>query len=464
MLGNGRSIHIVGVGGSATSGLARILSARGHRVTGSDREEGKALDSLRAAGIAAATGHGLLPLDADLVVHSAAVPASNAELTEARERGLTVCKYAHFLGDLVADRFGIAIAGTHGKTSTAGMLTSIYLAAGRDPDVLIGGLHPDLGANYRVGTDAEFIVEACEFDRSFHSLRPRAGILTNLELDHPDVYATESVLVDAFEQYLAGFAPDSFWVANGDCPGIAQLQGSSHSCRVTFGWSSESMWSVGRWEPGSCPRFEVRYQGRTEAWVTLRVPGRHSASNAIAAYALARELGLSSESIVAGLERFPGMDRRFQYQGCFRGVHVIDDYAHHPTEIDCVVQAARDSFPGARVVVAFQPHQFTRLERFRKPFVSALAAADDVVLTPVFSVRERPEDFDPRLLSDVVADVVSEGTSCRQVVSLDALLESLTNELRPDDVCLLLGAGDVIGVRTRLTDRLEGAVRTGVSA
>lgn len=467
--GPGRVIHIVGVGGSATSGLARILCARGYRVSGSDREEGGALAALRAAGIPATAGHDRrhLPPQTEVVVHSAAVPTHNEELAEARARGLTIQKYAHFLGELVADRFGIAVAGTHGKTSTAGMLTSIYLAAGRDPDVLIGGVHPDLGANYRVGGDAEFIVEACEYDRSFHAFRPRAGILTNLELDHPDIYTDDALLFEAFEQYLAGFAPDGVVVVNRDCPGVRQLRFANPSLRrVDFAWGSDATWGLEGWRPGAQPRFEVFYRGRPEASIELRVPGRHSATNALAAYALARELGLRPEAIARGLSEFPGIERRFHYHGAPGGVHVIDDYAHHPTEVECVISAARDAFPGARVIAGFQPHQYGRVQAFRARFARALATADAVFLAPVFSVRERPEDFDPQLIPQLVADIERGGTPCHRLATLEATGETLCRETQPGDVCLLLGAGDLVEVLPELELRLASAreQRPGVSA
>ena len=232
--------------------------------------------------------------DIDLVIHSAAVPVENQEIAEARRCGIPVRKYADFLGQVVGQGRALAVAGTHGKTTTAGMLTSIYLAAGRDPSVLIGGPHPDLGGNWRHGRDTEFIVEACEYDRSFHYLRPWAGIITNLELDHPDIYRSEAELLQAFERFAAGFRRGGTLFVNGDSLLLSRIGALPGVRRLTFGFGEDCHWRASCPEGQALPSFEVFRGGRSWGHLSLRVPGRHSVLNALAALALAAEAGSQS--------------------------------------------------------------------------------------------------------------------------------------------------------------------------
>ncbi len=462
----GARVHIVGIGGSATRGLACLLAARGHTVTGSDRFESPILDSLRHVGITAFGGHDAVqvPDDVDLVVSSAAVPSSNPELVRALELGATHCLYAELLGDLLEDKRGIGIAGTHGKTTTAGFLTSILLAARREPEVLLGGYHPQLGGNFYAGSGEDFIVEACEFNRSFHSLRPRCGVITCIEHDHPDIYHDEFELLEAFEQYVEGFQGGPL-LCGIDSPLVAGLaRGSFGVEMVTYGFTERADWRAVDLKLGLRPRFRACFRGIPYAEVEIALPGRHNVLNALAAVALSAELGVESRDTERGVSEFPGVDRRFQRRGDFAGVELVDDYAHHPTEVESTIEAARECFPGRRVWAVFQPHQWGRLEAYLDGFARALSSADCPVIMPVYSVREEPKDFSPGLLDGLHDRIRTRGTPAKRLGGGDELLDYLERELDDGDVCLMLGAGDIVDLSDPLASRLtaRGGLRLGL--
>ena len=451
-----RSIHIVGVGGSATSGLARLLQARGLEVSGSDWANGDQLASLRRAGVRAESRHrpSNLGPTVDLVVHSAAIPPENLELIEARRRGIPIVKFARFLGGMVSSRNGIAVAGTHGKTSTAGMLASILVAAGRDPSFLIGGEHVDLGGNWRHGTGGDFILEACEYDRSFHCLRPRAGIVTTLERDHPEVYADESAVREAFEHFINGFLPGGILVVNGDRSITRTLPAPPAGRPITFGFGDRCDWRAVALRPSSEPSFDVIHGVRRWGRVTLSVPGRHNVANALAALALAAELDVPAPDIVRGLRSFHGVRRRFQVRGEPAGVMLVDDYAHHPTEVACALRTAREVFPGRRLWAIFQAHQLGRLAAFGNQFAAALEDCDRLVRLPAYSVREARDEFPADLETRFHASLRERSSDVISFASLDEAARELPGRLAPGDVCLLLGAGDVVRLTDALLERL----------
>ncbi|MEM7262416.1 MAG: UDP-N-acetylmuramate--L-alanine ligase, partial [Planctomycetota bacterium] len=426
-LGDSRTIHIVGVGGSATSGLAQLLHARGHRVSGSDRSESIALENLRALGILAYGSHAAshVPETVDLVVSSAAVPTENPEIVRALELGAVHRLYADVLGEVISDKCGVAVAGTHGKTSTAGFLTSILVAADRDPEILIGGHHPTLGGNCRAGRGAEFVVEACEFNRSFLALRPECGILTCVEHDHPDIYADEIELLETFQRYVEQVGPGPL-LCGIDSPLVAGLARGSFDARVsTFGLTEHAEWRAENVVFADRPRFEVTRRGTHFAHVEIGLPGRHNVLNALAAIALAAELGVEAKAAVMGARAFPGVDRRFQRLGEFDGVSLVDDYAHHPTEVESTIEAARDCYPGRRVWAVFQPHQWGRLNAYHDRFAHALSGADHSVILPVYSVRENPSDFSPELLAGLHAKIENHGAAVSSVGDGDRALDLL---------------------------------------
>lgn len=454
--------HIIGIGGCATSGLACILHAAGIRVSGSDRGEAASFAELRRRGITVFPDHDAahVPADTDTLVYSLAVPPTNPELCLARSRGIRTVAYPRFLGEWMAQHRGIAVAGTHGKTSTAALLGTLLVEGGADPSFLIGGTIPGLGGNWRSGAGGDFLVEACEYQRSFHNFQPDIGIITNIERDHPEIYPDDASVVAAFRQYVAGFREGGVAIVNGDSPLIQQLPSPPSGRLVRYGFGLASDWRAEVLELSARSRFLVHQRdadGRSQEWgeVTLRVPGRHNVSNALAAIAVASELGIARDAIIDSARKFEGVDRRFQRFGPYRGIDLVEDYAHHPTEVDSVIDTARDTFPERRLWALFQPHQLGRLDAFGPGFARALAAADRVALLPTYSVRESAADF-PADLLDRLASRIARDTPVHRFSSLEESVDVLPGLFDDGDVCLVMGAGDVSQVTVGLRNRLEG--------
>ena len=445
------SIHIVGVNGSATSGLAQILTARGVRVTGSDAH-GDPQARLGRAGISVEIGHRRenLPDRVGLVVHSAAVASSNPELEESRRRGVEVLKYAQFLGRLLETSFGLAVAGTHGKTSTAAMLASVWVAAGRKPTVLLGGQHRELGGNWCAGSGSEFVVEACEFDRSFLSLHPRAAIITNLELDHPDIYADLSDVQESFARFVDGMRDPGIVILGSDSRGARELRIEPSRRVVTAGLSADAEWRALPIEGGERPRFEVMTPRGSWGEFTLGVPGRHNLQNALQVIALAGMLDVPRDAVAGALEEFAGVDRRFEVRGKIGSVPWVDDFAHHPTELETTIATAREVFPERRLRVLFQPHQVGRMRRFGGGFAEALAAADRVGLFPIYSVREAEAPDAEQLLAELAETLVRCGVPVDRYDGFEAGVEAIPPSLAEDEIVLACSAGNLIEVSARL--------------
>lgn len=425
--------------------------------------------ALRAAGLVVYGCHQAqhVPPDADVVVHSLAVPPDNPEIQEAARRGITLMSYPAFLGQLFDQHTGIAVAGTHGKTSSAAMMIEVFVKADRDPTALIGGQLNSLGGNWRCGRGGEFIVEACEYRRSFLNFHPEHGLITNMERDHPEVYEDDGAVAAAFEAFLAGFRGSGMVVVNGDTRsesashGGCGLEFPAELRSVTFGSGKDCDWRAEQISAGPAPCFVARYRGLEWGTVKLQVPGPHSIANALGVLALAVELGLPRAAVVDGLGEFTGVDRRFQRRGPYEGIDLVDDYAHHPTEVRSVIQAARDAFPSRRVWALFQPHQLGRLNAFGPEFATSLAGADEVGLLPAYSVRESEGDFPADLLDVLEQRLRERSVSVHRFDSLDDSATRLSGLLERGDVCLVLGAGDVANVTPVLGDRLrqKGGVR-----
>ena len=451
------SIHIVGVNGSATSGLAQILTARGVRVTGSDAHRDPTA-RLGRAGISVEVGHRRenLPAEVGLVVHSAAVSPTNPELEESRRRGVEVLKYAQFLGRLLETSFGLAVAGTHGKTSTAAMLASVWRAAGREPTVLLGGQHPQLGGNWCAGQGEEFVVEACEFDRSFLSLHPRAAIITNLELDHPDIYADLSDVQESFARFVEGMRDPGTVVLGIDSRGARELAIEPGRAVVTAGFSNDAAWRAIPVEGGARPRFEVITPRGSWGTFTLGVPGKHNLQNALQVIALAGTLDVPREPLAEALAEFSGVDRRFEMRGSLGAVPWVDDFAHHPTELETTIATAREVYPDRQLRVLFQPHQVGRMRCFGDGFANALSRADRVGLFPVYSVREEETPDAVTLLDDLEGALRRRGVPVDRYASFASGIADLPPTLAENEIVLACSAGNLIEVSAQLVGRESG--------
>jgi UDP-N-acetylmuramate--alanine ligase len=446
--------HFIGIGGAGMSVLAHALRDQGATVSGSDLQESAALAALRARGVRVTVGHRADNADlphATRVVITAAVPADNPELLAARARGVPVIKRAAVLGQLMQGRTGVAIAGTHGKTTTTAMVAFILREAGRDPAFLVGGVLRDLGTGGHWGGGPELVVEADEYDASFWHLEPAVAVITNIEAEHLDFYGDLAGVQASFRRFAEGVQPGGTLFCCGDDPGAAALareltenwQERAFAVEI-YGTRAEYLWRAedrGRNAAGGST-FTAYHQGQPVADVALALPGAHNILNALAALAVAVRLGVDPAVAAAALGRFHGTGRRFEVKGTANDVLVVDDYAHHPTEIAATLAAARRHYPERRLVLAFQPHTYSRTQAFLPEFAATLAAADVVVVTEIYAARER----DTRGMSGqaIVAlmDAAHPGKA-QFAPDLAAATDRVRAALRPGDLLLTMGAGDI---------------------
>ena len=462
----GGLVHFMGVAGAGMISLAELFARSGLSVTGCDLQADPAARSLSSCGCEVFSGHDPIHVeDASALVITAAVSSDHPEIRRARELGIPVLKRAEALGEWVSQGQVVAIAGTHGKTTTTAMTTDILAAAGLNPTGLVGGRVLAWESNLRLGDQGLFVVEADEFDRSFHHLRPQVAVLTNLEADHLDVYGDLEGVHEAFRIFLEGVAPDGHVIACGDDHGASSLLPGLGGKVRTYGLNPGSqLRGVGARESRAGTSFEVFEDGESQGELTLRIPGDHNIRNALGAASAARSLGVDWEAIRQGLSAFRGVGRRFQLLGEADGVAVVDDYAHHPTEIRATIAAARSRFPGRRVVAIFQPHLFSRTRAFAREFGKALADADEVWVTEIYPAREDPiPGVTGVLVVQAALDAGAPGVSFHP--RLAGLPREVVPNLRPGDVCLAMGAGSIeflgedllVALRDRQEEEAEGS-------
>ncbi len=439
-------VHFVGIGGAGLSGIARIMLARGIQVSGSDAKPSATIEALRALGAECFTGHHADQVaDVDTVVVSTAVRADNPEVVEAESRGLRLLPRSAALEAVMQGRRVVAVAGTHGKTTTTSMLTVALQHCGADPSFAIGGDLNESGSNAHDGTGQLFVAEADESDGAFLVYSPFAALVTNVEADHLDNYGTEEAYRAAFVEFLDRIADDGFLVACTDDPGAADLVALAaargmHTVAVGTGPQTEVRAANLR-QVGSTSTFDVIDRGRRLGEVRLQVPGQHYVLDALAALACGLRLGFPFADLARGLGAYSGTRRRMELKGAVGDIRVYDSYAHHPREISGDLEAARSLAGSGRIVVAFQPHMVSRTRIFGAEMGYALGAADEVVVMDIYVAREDPE---PGVTAALVADAVPLPPD--QVIfepSWSAAAEHLVARARPGDVILTLGAGDV---------------------
>jgi UDP-N-acetylmuramate--alanine ligase len=446
------TVHLVGVGGAGMSGLARLLLAAGHRVTGSDRAESATLAALRALGAEVWAGHDAARLGRpDLVAASAAIRADNPELAAARQLGLPVLGRAQLLALLMAGKTGMAVAGTHGKTTTTGMVVAVLQEAGLDPSYAVGGDFKATGLNAAAGSGPHFVVEADESDGSFLELSPTVAVVTNVDADHLDHWGDLDGVKGAFRAFVGRLPAGGTAVLCADDPGAHELADAAPCPVVGYGLAEAAgLRAAGLVMDGSGSRFQVLDGGELLGEVALIVPGRHNVANALGAIAAARAAGAPFAAAQAALARFTGAARRFHERARVAGVTVVDDYAHNPPKVAAALAAAR---LGAwkRVVAVFQPHLYSRTRLFAGEFGRVLAdGADVVVVTDVYAAREDPEAGVDGSLVAAAAGRARPGLACVYAPDRAALAERVAALAQPGDLVLTLGAGDI----TTLADEL----------
>ncbi|NYE38480.1 UDP-N-acetylmuramate--alanine ligase [Nocardioides cavernae] len=453
-------VHCVGIGGAGISAIARIMARQGVPVTGSDDHDTPFLPALRELGVTCHLGYDAAHVaDADTLVVTTAAREDNPEVLEARRRGLRILPRSAGLAAVMAGSRVLAVAGTHGKTTTTGLLTSALLAAGVDPSYAVGGVLTATGRNADAGSDDLFVAEADESDGAFLHYRPHAAIVTNVEADHLDNWGTEEAYHRAFEDFVATIDPSGFLVVVLDDPGAAQLARHAREQgldAVTVGESADADLRVHDLVlDGSTSTCRVSHGGADLGDLRLRIPGRHYVLDAAAALALGLRLGLGFAPLVDGLGGFTGTGRRMELKGEVGGVRVYDSYAHHPVEIRGDLEAARALAGEGRVVAAFQPHLVSRTRIFGAAMGVELGAADEVVVLDVYVAREEP---DPAVTGLLVADAVPlPAQHVTYVSGLGAAAQALAERSRPGDLVITLGAGDITTVGPQVLDLLGGA-------
>lgn len=447
-------VHIVGVGGAGMSAIAEVLIGIGHTVTGSDLNPSEVVDRLRSRGVEISIGHDAAHVgEADLVTHSTAIPATNPELVEANERAIPVLRRAETLAEITRAWRTIAVAGTHGKTTTSAMLTMALTGAGLDPAYIVGGDLRDLGRGAAVGSGEFLVVEADESDGTFVELAAEAVVVTNVEPDHLEHYGGFEGLREAFVRFVEQ-APGPRVICIDD-PGSAELAGLiSDRAPITYGTSTDADWRIV--DPLPTPTgVSFTVQGPTGRYeLHLGQPGMHNARNATAAVATAVALGADPAKVAEAMSGFGGVGRRFERRGEAAGVTLVDDYAHLPTEVEAALAAGRSLGPG-RVVAAFQPHRYSRTEQLWSTFGDSFTDADVLFVTGIYSSGEKPR---PGITGELIVKVVSEAhpeADVRYVESLDDLIPAVVAELQAGDLFMTLGAGDLTNTPDEILAGLE---------
>ena len=460
-----RHVHFVGIGGAGMCGIAEVLIHEGYQVSGSDIAEGATVERLRDLGARVMIGHAAQNVDnADVVVASSAVGDSNPEVREARGRRVPVVPRAEMLGELMRFRQGIAIAGTHGKTTTTSLAASLFAEAGLDPTFVIGGLLNSAGSNAQLGSGNYVIAEADESDASFLQLQPLAAVLTNIDGDHLAFYDNSfDKLRETFLSFVHNLPFYGLLVACIDDPEVRRLLPDVQRQTVTYGFSPDADFRAENFhQEGPRSSFTVRHRGQALD-ITLDLPGRHNALNALAAVALATEEGIAAESITQGLAGFAGVGRRFEFVGEFAaddGAFVlVDDYGHHPTEVAVTVSAARECWPGRRVVMVYQPHRYTRTALLFDEFVRVLSDVDVLILADVYAAGEVP--IEGARGEDLYAAIAAPNVHFVEFLeSAPSLLEEI---VEPGDVVLPQGAGKTSQLAGELKNRWSNRTLEGLS-
>lgn len=452
-----KRVHMVGIGGVGMSALAHALHDRGIRVSGSDIAASDRVISLRQLGIEITVGHRASNLgDADLVVHTTAVRADNPELAEARARNIPIWHRSQLLADFLGGKRGLAIAGTHGKTTTTAMVGKVLADTGHDPTVFLGGIALDYNSNYRLGRSDIVVFEADESDASFHHYLGCSQAITNIEPDHLDQHHDFATVQGVFERFIAIGDPEGFLIYGADSPALFPLAASCPGTARSFSlrYAGAGYYAQAINSDNGCDTCRLHIDGVYACDITLPVPGSHNIANALAAVGMAHMLGVDPSDAAESLASFAGTGRRFQLVYEDGPLHLYDDYAHHPTEIRAALRAARRKHPEAHITAVFQPHLPSRTRFLLNDFARAFGDADTIVLTSIYESREDPiPGFSAQALADRIA-VVARAKELHYIAERDDLLGFLAARMPQEQVVVFIGAGDINGVSSRLAEQL----------
>jgi len=455
---SGQWVHMVGIAGAGMSGIARVLREQGARVSGSDLQINGITNNLENIGVQVYAGHSSSNLKegVDLLVISSAIPADNVEVQAALALNIPVIKRGQMLARMVNTHQGLAVAGAHGKTTTTSMLYSALAGCGLDPTLIVGGEIQGTQLNARLGQNEFFVVEADESDASFLDIKPYIAIVTNIENDHMDFYESMDRMQDAFTQFLNQVTPDGFALLYGGDKNIQKIKNSISARTLIYGEDNSYDYCLMNWKPsGMGSIFDVYCHGRYLGQLELSIPGKHNALNALAATAVAMELGQNFNQVKAALQSFPGAKRRFQVVAVIGKKIIVDDYAHHPTEIKATIEGARQFHQG-RLMVVFQPHRYSRTKLLAEQFGTSFLQADLVVITDIYSAGENP-------LVDISGELVyraarNAGCNVVYIPTTDEAEEFILKELQDDDLLITMGAGDIWKLGVNIAERLTASL------
>ncbi|UCD65196.1 MAG: UDP-N-acetylmuramate--L-alanine ligase [Candidatus Zixiibacteriota bacterium] len=455
MFGKIKKLYFVGIGGAGMSGIAEILHNLGYKISGSDNTPSEVTEYLQRLGLPIYDEHRASNIeDVDVVVISSAVGEDNPEVAEARLRGIPVIKRAEMLGELMRLKYSIGVSGTHGKTTTTSMIGKILQDGGYHPTLIVGGVVAELGTGAALGSGQYLVAEADEYDKSFLSMFPTVAVVTNLEPDHLDCYDGMEDLIESFVTYMNRVPFYGMVILSSDDANLASIKSRVTRPHTTFGFGLEADYRAlnVEMEPGRTV-FTVYHKGDVLGDVVLRVPGEFNVTNALAAVATCRELEVPFERIAQSLLAFSGVSRRFEMIGEAGGVLLVDDYAHHPSEIRATIDAARSVHKG-RVIVIYQPHLYSRTRDFKKEFGQALSAADLCILTDIYPAREKPIEG---ITSAVIAQEAARlGTGSFEYVGVkENAIEKAAAAARPGDMVITMGAGSITLIKKKILEALK---------
>ncbi|HHY71158.1 MAG TPA: UDP-N-acetylmuramate--L-alanine ligase [Thermoanaerobacterales bacterium] len=454
MTGNNNRIHFIGIGGTGMSGIAKILMNMGYTVSGSDLKVSEALIRLQDAGAQVFIGHHVSNVEgADTVVVSSAIPKSNPEYVTAIKSNIPVVHRADMLSLLMSPKKGIAVSGAHGKTTTTSMISLIMEKNGFDPTVIIGGELNDIGGNATLGKGEYLVAEADESDGSFIKLNPYIAVITNIENDHMDYYKDMDTMKKAFKTFAGNVKKDGFIILGNDNKHVREMIKDIDKEYYTFGmnYPSDFMPKNIRMD-GLVTHFDIYFREELLGEIQLNVPGLHNIFNATAAIAVGNRIGISVEGMIEAIKTFQGVQRRFQIIGDVGGIKVIDDYAHHPTEIRATLKAARSLSP-RKIYAIFQPHRYTRTQLLAKEFGTAFIDADEVIITSIYSAGEKPINGVSETL--IIDSVQKNGKKVVFVEKKEDIVDYIIDEVMPGDYILTIGAGDVSDTAYSIVDKLK---------
>lgn len=441
-------VHFMGIGGISMSGLAEILLEEGFTITGSDMNKTALTSQLEEKGVKVYYGQVAenISKDIDLVVYTAAIREDNEEWIAAKNAGIPMLTRAQLLGQIMDNyKTSIAVSGTHGKTTTTSMISQVLLETNTDPTITVGGILSAIDGNLRVGDSEVFISEACEYTNSFLNFRPKYSIILNVEAEHLDFFKDLEDVRNSFKKFAANTRPGGATIINGEIDDYEALVADLPHQVFTYGMDARYDFYAEniQFDKHACGIFTAMHQGRELMKVHLNVPGMHNVSNALATIALATLMDLPKEEVLVGLRKFGGANRRFQYKGEVDGVTIIDDYAHHPTEIQATLSAA-SNYPHERLVLVFQPHTYTRTKAFLNEFAEVLSQVDILVLADIYAAREK--NTIGISSKDLLSLVKEKGTECYYFPSFDEIEKFLLKNCMNGDLLITMGAGNVVEI------------------